>query len=314
MAGEYIYIDPRIPRAESSGIASRRAVNAVGPFGLTRTASMPAGEMFGVGEAARAEAERAALEARLKEEVYARMREDYLRQRLGVPTEQERAIQEKAAFDAANFEKRYTAQQKAKISQLKQAQNDLQNNPNFSENEKIAASKAIDLQIMGVQPSDLPKLSPYPDGQGTPDIWDAGNGVIVGGRDDNGRPVQFDWGKTAAGQKATHEAEIEKEKMRMRMQLFSRPVTDELGNPVQRQPEDVEKIISQIFKEPAPPISMEQLQAMKSQGFGQPQQQQEQVSPTQNQDIYQQFNMEYQSMKPGQVYRAPDGTWRKKGE
>jgi uncharacterized protein (DUF1697 family) len=111
------------------------------------------------------------------------IREDYQRQRMGIPTEAERivqqqsdarmqAIQAKAQFDAANFEKRYTAKQKAELTRLSAVENEIDNNPNFTEAERVAAHRAVQIKKLGIQPADLPRLSSYPDGQGIGDIWD----------------------------------------------------------------------------------------------------------------------------------------------
>jgi hypothetical protein len=89
-------------------------------------------------------------------------------------------IRAKAQFDAQNFEKRYTEKQKADIAKWNKAQIDIDNNPNYSDDEKRQIKSKIDLMKLGIKPSDLPKLSPYPKGQGVGDVWtDKGTGAVV---------------------------------------------------------------------------------------------------------------------------------------
>ena len=55
-------------------------------------------------------------------------------------------MQAKAQFDASNFEKRYTAKQKADLSQISAASTAIDNDPSFSDSEKMAAKKACQIK------------------------------------------------------------------------------------------------------------------------------------------------------------------------
>jgi hypothetical protein len=84
-------------------------------------------------------------------------------------------IREKAAFDAQNFEKRYTVQQKAVIARAQQLKADIHSGAEWTKSweagDLAAMDKDADLQIFGVKPVDLPKLQPFPHGQGIGDVW-----------------------------------------------------------------------------------------------------------------------------------------------
>ena len=82
-----------------------------------------------------------------------------------------KAVQEKAQFDAGQFEKRYTNKQKQEISAGEKADQELENNPNFSAEEKAAGHQAWAQKKLSITPSYLPKLQPYKDGQKIGDTW-----------------------------------------------------------------------------------------------------------------------------------------------
>lgn len=160
---------------------------------------------------------------------YNALRAAKFEKQMGLDSGSERlaAIKAKAEFDAENFEKRYTAKQKAEISQLKKAQQDLANNPNFSDEEKLAASRGVDLKLMGITPSDLPKLSPYPTGRGPGDIWDApGVGKVSLDRNGTIKVVQ-PWKDSAEYSAMKNARAEEKEKHKALTTYMNKLIEDE---------------------------------------------------------------------------------------
>ncbi len=103
-------------------------------------------------------------------------------------------IKFKAEFDAQNFEKRYTAKQKAEIARWQQLKGSIDQNPDFTDEEKIKIKKIADMKMLDVMPADLPRVSPYPQGRGPGDMWEI-NGVRVVGKAD-GETWQIDERKT----------------------------------------------------------------------------------------------------------------------
>ena len=108
-------------------------------------------------------------------------------------------IRAKAKFDAENFEKRYTTRQKAEIAKWNKAQQDIDNNSDYSEAEKKQIKSKIDMLKLGIKPVDLPKLSPHPRGQDVGDAWtdqQTGDGRY---RDKDGVIHTTDYKKTKEG-------------------------------------------------------------------------------------------------------------------
>lgn len=212
---------------------------------------------------------------------------------------------EKAQFDAANFEKRYTAKQKVEIARFTKAKQDLINNPAFSEQEKVTASRSLDMKIMGITPDYLPKMSQYPDGQGIGDSWEEHGGIVR--RNEKGvkeimfRPDQMNEGKLLAGKikiddrQLEHKLNIEGKIMDQRLKLLSTPKKskDEFGNAilVDRTPDEVERIIQNSF-------------SVLSQS------KQQQQGPTSG--IMIQSEEEYDHLPSGSVFVGPDGKRRRK--
>ena len=144
----------------------------------------------------------------------------------------------KAEFDANMFEKQYTMKQKLDISRFQRAKNDIDANQDFSDTEKTSVRRALDLKLMGIMPSELPKTNPWPKGQSIGDSYPKYGGVARRNKDGIEeilyRPDQMpDW------QKREHEIKLqaakdsrESEKRSHVMDLLSKGAyagTDELG-------------------------------------------------------------------------------------
>jgi hypothetical protein len=156
-----------------------------------------------------------------------------------------KAVQEKAQFDAGQFEKRYTNKQKAEISAGEKADQDLESNPNFSAEEKAAGHQMWAQKKLAITPSYLPKLQPFKDGQKIGDSW-VDDGVHKT-RDADGnikRIAKMD--ETASGFKAqteseqkTREFEHSRDLIDKRFQLASANTNDGLvgegGTPLSAQ-------------------------------------------------------------------------------
>ena len=166
-------------------------------------------------------------------------------------------IQEKAKFDAANFEKRYTTRQKSEIARINKAKTDLQSNPNFSDDEKKKGIHLLDVQALGIKPSDLPKLSPHPKGQDIGDVWPhkESGALITRGPDGRAhvlvRPDQTIEYKKAEGLNKIHQTEItrqHKEEERassLRAKLLFDETVDKDGQKKRRlrSPEELDAIM-----------------------------------------------------------------------
>jgi hypothetical protein len=111
--------------------------------------------------------------------------EEGWRRRTGLEQQaSEQRIKEKAAMDAATFEKRYTAKQKLEIARIKGAKQSVMNSPNWNDKEKQAAIRALELQELGIEPSDLPKTTPWPKGEGVGEPHPKYGGIVT--RDPDG--------------------------------------------------------------------------------------------------------------------------------
>lgn len=173
------------------------------------------------------------------------IREDYFRDRQGIKTETERIndadnvaqmqqIQAKAQFDAANFEKRYTAKQKAELARLSAMDGEIDSNPGFTAAEKAAAHKAVALKKLGIQPMDLPRLSPYPDGQGIGDRWYEDGIGFLSRKPDGSVGIIQGWDKSAQAQSAKDAHELEKNQMKIqyeREKEYNKRIMEEAFKP-----------------------------------------------------------------------------------
>jgi len=120
-------------------------------------------------------------------------------------------MQIKAQLDASTFEMQYTQKQKLDIARFKRAQSDIEVNQDFSDQEKASVRRALDLKLMGITPSELPKTNPWPKGQSIGDSYPKYGGVARRNKDGIEeilyRPDQMpDW------QKREHEVKMETEK------------------------------------------------------------------------------------------------------
>jgi hypothetical protein len=219
------------------------------------------------------DADVAASEELMREKTHNSIREDYFRDKLGIKTERERIaesnqqarleqIQAKAEFDAANFEKRYTAKQKSEISRLSAMEVELDSNPNFSDQEKIAAKRAIQMKKMGIQPTDLPRLSPYPDGQGVGDVWKHPTGGTVTRLPDGRVSPWAGWKDSPESNAIKDQHEILKQQLKsneeLQKQFLKEAIEGEIesgsdkdGNPKTRKrtPQEVRAYMREIFPE-----------------------------------------------------------------
>ena len=170
-------------------------------------------------------------------------------------------IQEKAKFDAANFEKRYTTRQKAEIARINKARSDLASNPDFSDDEKKKGDHLLAVQALGIKPSDLPKLSPHPKGQDIGDVWPhkESGALITRGPDGRAhvlvRPDQTIEYKKAEGLNKIHQAEIARQhkeeerasSLRAKMLFDETTVLDKDGKTTKqrrlRKPEEIDAIM-----------------------------------------------------------------------
>ena len=83
-------------------------------------------------------------------------------------------VQEKAQFDAELFEKRYTTEQTNQLSKFNGYMQWVDSNPDFSPDEKKRAREKIELLKLGINPTDLPRLSKFPKGRGPGDYFEEG--------------------------------------------------------------------------------------------------------------------------------------------
>ena len=145
-------------------------------------------------------------------------------------------MQAKAQFDASNFEKRYTAKQKADLSQISAASTAIDNDPSFSDSEKMAAKKALAFKKMGISPADLPRLSPYPQGQGVGDVWDVPEVGKVTRHPDGHTAIFQGWKDSAQAQSAKDTHALEKAQLQERGKLATHLIDakDAEGNPIKR--------------------------------------------------------------------------------
>ena len=183
---------------------------------------------------------------------------------LGKRDELRMKLQEKAKFDAEMFEKQYTQKQKMDIAKGRRLMGAIDQYPDWDEAGKDAAKEAIFKKyILGVIPTELPRTSSHPRGQGVGDFWDQ-NGVTVS-RKLNGETWQVDERKTARGQasehelKATQEAaklqtDLAKEKRKAAFDLMSKGVfngVDEIGRPKMRMVDanEARSTVDQLYNE-----------------------------------------------------------------
>lgn len=104
-------------------------------------------------------------------------------------TEDRMALQEQAMeLDANLFEQRLSATQEREATNISQAMEWVQNQDQWSQNQKDEAMWQLRAKLADIRPMPLPKAqSPYPEGQNIGDIWnDEFNNIYT--RDQNGIP------------------------------------------------------------------------------------------------------------------------------
>jgi hypothetical protein len=180
-------------------------------------------------------------------------------------------MQEQQKLLEDTFEKRFTFKQKAQISQLRQSQNELKNNPNFSDEEKAAINRDIELKISGVTPSDLVKLQPYTKGKEIGSVWDEGGYKLS--RDANGKVFKVDKNQKSP---ADYQAELEHDHAKKTLDWREKATTEDLNKgrksadgsslePKYRTIDEVNKMMDTVhgLRRMPPEISTEQLQQMQ---------------------------------------------------
>ncbi len=121
-------------------------------------------------------------EEELELEMNTRLRE----QRFGMPAQLEE-MRGEALIKAQQFDYEYTTKQRQELARLNNARQEIAKSPNYTEDEKKAAFRAIDLTQAGVQPSAMPRDPnkprwPGPEGTGPGQIWrDEETGALVTG-------------------------------------------------------------------------------------------------------------------------------------
>lgn len=126
-------------------------------------------------------------------------------------------MKEKAEIEAAQFEKRYTAKDKANLAKI---QNQVRNAyrlkqiGEISEEDFETVKKQKLNEWIGYIPGTLPSLSPYPKGQGVGDNWKNEFGMILG-RNPDGQTWQADFKKTEEGVAQEHELKALQEKAKL---------------------------------------------------------------------------------------------------
>jgi hypothetical protein len=164
------------------------------------------------------------------------------------------AIKAKAEYDAANFEKRYTSKQKADLAKLNNAEQMVDSSLFFSEAEKIASKRGIQLQRLGIKPVDMPRLSQNPPGMGIGDIWPQDGLGMVTRNPDGKIGVLQSWDKSAEQQAKKEAAALDKAHLQSNNLLFKHRLdlakedVEELGADGKvtyrkRTPEEIEEII-----------------------------------------------------------------------
>jgi len=119
-----------------------------------------------------------------KDKSYNELKMDQFRQRSGTLSQKAidsiAAIQEKAKFDEANFEKRYTAKDKAELVKWQSAPDLAAASGQFNEEELMKIKRMSAEKIAGITPKELPRLSSNPKGQDPGQSWiDPETGAMV---------------------------------------------------------------------------------------------------------------------------------------
>jgi hypothetical protein len=83
-------------------------------------------------------------------------------------------VRAKAQFDAETFEKRYTLEQTNQIAKYNTYMQWVDTNEDFSPEDKKRAREKIEILKLGIQPTDLPRLSRFPKGRGPGDYFEEG--------------------------------------------------------------------------------------------------------------------------------------------
>ena len=158
-------------------------------------------------------------------------------------------VQEQAKAQAAQWEYRYSTEQRQKIARINSANQKVQTDPSFDDEDKKQWNSMFIAEIAGIKPPAIPRdpeKFTFPEGQQVGQFYEE-NGVL-GSRKANGETWQADWRKTQEGQKREHELktaqdsakleiELEKEKREFLQKLYTTEISDGLGKRVRRSDE-----------------------------------------------------------------------------
>lgn len=205
------------------------------------------------------------------------------------------AMRAKAEFDAVNFEKQYTQKQKLEIAHWKRVGQAIDMNSDFSEGEKESVRRLAAMRVMGIQPSELPKTTPWEKGKGVGDMWKGLDGSIIGRKPDGSTQLiqRWDQGPDAQSMKeeqdslkaqAKLQVELDKEKRTFIRDLHTKEIavgTDVSGRPIKRvrNNEEIQAILQRIYPDPQ-----------------QQQQQQQQRDVKRAQDVVDRFRKQYKNI------------------
>ena len=185
-------------------------------------------------------------------------------------------MQEGARLKANQWEYQFTSQQRQEIARFNNARQAIASSDRFSDEEKQAALKAIDLQQAAVKPAMLPRdpsKPVYPEGRGIGEMWRDDNGAIVSRTKDGELKLlqRFDQGPEFNKQQfqakqqeqeqlarvkqdeAAYKLQIARESkmLDLRFKLATESVgeTDAEGNVVDRMrtPEEIETILQRVM-------------------------------------------------------------------
>ena len=147
-----------------------------------------------------------------------------------------RMEEKKAQLKEQGFDYEFTARQRQRIAQFNNAEQEIDSNPDFSEEEKLSMKRHLDLQRAGM----APKISPvdasqpqFPKGQDTFQSWENTSGGIST-RKANGEEVELtEFAKTERGIERAAQTKQLEERAKWRRELMTEQVSgfSESGRP-----------------------------------------------------------------------------------
>jgi len=170
-------------------------------------------------------------------------------------------LEQKQKEATGEWEARYTGRQRAEIARLNEGKQLIIRSPNFSEAEKVSASKMIDMQIAGISPSSIPKDEQQKqmdawaaEGKGIGQEWVDEWGNVKTREADGTIKTQVPFEKTRDGIQVKLQAEREKYLGEQRLKLLSETIesTDLAGRTTKSlryTPVKVEAMLERAFPE-----------------------------------------------------------------